>query len=756
MRNFPLWLPIVLVVALDVNAAALPLDHPGADPYDAALTTQIREAWGARDPDYRPRTRHLLEDGGPRYTNRLFLESSPYLLQHAHNPVNWYPWGDEAFETARELNRPVLLSVGYSTCHWCHVMEEESFEDPEIARFLNEHYVVIKVDREERPDIDAIYMQAVQLMTQHGGWPMTVWLTPDREPYYGGTYYPPRDGDRGTQMGFLSLLRALSQAYHEKPDDIAAYAEQITQTIRANLTAGSRERKLPGTQVLVKAGEGYRAGFDPVNGGLQGAPKFPSSLPVRFLLREYRRTGNEEMRRMAELTLERMAGGGIHDQIGGGFHRYSVDEQWLVPHFEKMLYDNALLVMAYLEGWQVTGRDEFAEVARRTLDYALREMRSEEGAFYSATDADSLTPDGHREEGRFFVWTQEEIADVVGKDAASTVNAYYYVTPYGNFEGRTILQTRRDYAAVGEELGVPAKKVQAIIEKAVPLLYDKRSERPAPLRDEKILAAWNGLMISALARAARVLGEQRYADAASETARFLLGTMRDDGYLLRSYRDGRPGPEAFLEDYAFVIAGMLDLFEATGDTQWFEAALELDGILARHYEDESGGYFRTGDRQKALLAREKPAHDGAEPSGNSVQLLNLLRLYEFTTDDNYRERAQRALEAFSYRLELAPHSLSEMLLAVDFHADTAKEIVIVVPGSRDAAQPFLDVLARSFVPNHVLMVAAQDDIEDLGKMLPLLEYKVAKDGEATAYVCRNRICELPTTDPAAFAEQLLH
>ncbi len=729
---------------------------PGASRFDPDLAARLDSKWVARDPSYRPRTRHVRPDGSPKYTNRLFLESSPYLLQHAHNPVNWYAWSDEAFETARRLGRPVVLSVGYSTCHWCHVMEEESFDDEEIARYLNENYVIVKVDREERPDVDAIYMSAVQALTGRGGWPMTVWLTPDRKPFFGGTYFPARDGDRGARVGFLTLLRRLKAAYDGQGEKVADASARLTEAIRESLAPRPGAGNLPTASVLEAAAAFYRSRYDSTNGGLAGSPKFPSGLPVRFLLRYHRRAQDPEALRMATQTLEKMAGGGMYDHAGGGFHRYSTDARWLVPHFEKMLYDNALLVMAYLEGYQATGREAFARVARETLRYVERDMTSPEGAFYSATDADSLTPAGRREEGYFFTWTPDEIRTALGEEQARIVNAYYGVTPGANFEGRNILHVPQPLQEVARGLGLAPDRLLSAIEGSKDRLYAARAKRPSPLRDDKILAAWNGLMIGAHAQAALVLGDARYAERGARAARFVLARMRRDGRLLRSYRDGEARHSAYLDDYAFLIAGLLDLYEATGDPGWLREALSLDTTLEKRYEDkEHGGYFMTSDDHEALLAREKPAYDGAEPSGNSVQALNLLRLHELTTDDRYRLRAERALSAFGGRMAEAPAALSEMLMASDYQLDTPKEIVIVARASRDDAAPLLAKLRSAFVPNRVLIVAAEgEDLKAQSQLVPLLEGKLSRKGPATAYVCERRVCQLPTADPEVFARQI--
>ena len=730
---------------------------PGATAFDAALGSRLARAWADRPAGYEPRTKHFQDDGTPVYINRLFVDSSPYLRQHAHNPVNWFPWGDEAFDLARTLGRPVLLSIGYSTCHWCHVMEDESFDDAEIAAYLNENYIAIKVDREVRPDLDSIYMSAVQLFTNGGGgWPMTLWLTPDRQPYSGGTYFPARDGDRGVSIGFFTLLQRLKAAYDEQPDRVVEVSGKVAEQIRMYLTPAAASGALPDDRPLQTAATFYRQRFDTDHGGLRARQKFPSSLSIRFLLRQHRRTGDEQLLGMVTQTLERMAAGGIHDHVAGGFHRYATDPEWLIPHFEKMLYDNALLVLAYLEAYQVTGREDFADVARSILRYVERDMTSPDGGFYSATDADSLGPDGEREEGWFFSWTPDEIEAALGPDRARAVNAYFGVTPEGNFEGaRTVLHATGPMVEVARALGIPPAELRSAIDESRELLYDTRATRPAPLRDEKVLTSWNGLMISAHAHAALILGDETYATRAARSADFVVRRTSRDGRLVRN-ADGGASQPAYLDDYAFLIGGLLDLYEATGDPRWLREALALDAVLEEHFEDaEGGGFFMTADDHETLLAREKPQYDSAEPSGNAVQLLNLVRLHELTTDDRYRQRAERALGAFAATLTDSPTSVAEMLLAVDFHLDTPKEIIIVTPGARQEAAPFLDRLASTFLPNRILAVAVEgSDLDAQAEIVPLIEGKYAIDGRATAYVCENRVCDLPTTDPEVFAQQI--
>jgi uncharacterized protein YyaL (SSP411 family) len=712
---------------------------PGAAPRAEALARRLADAVGAKGPGYAPRTHHL-RDGRPRFTNRLVLERSPYLIQHAHNPVDWWPWSEEAFAEARRTGRPVFLSVGYATCHWCHVMEAESFEDEEIARVLNERFVAVKVDREERPDVDAIYMTAVQLLTGGGGWPMSVWLTPEQEPFFAGTYFPPRDGARGMQRGFLGILQEIAQVYTTEPERVHGATGSLVEAVRTALgSAGAPASAAPGPRPILDAVETVRRAFDGVHGGLRRAPKFPSNVPVRLLLRAHRRTREAEPLRMAALTLEKMAAGGLHDQLGGGFHRYSTDAQWLVPHFEKMLYDNALLAVAYAEAWQVTGRRDFARVVRQTLDYLLREMVSPEGGLYSATDADS-----EGEEGRFFVWDEREVRAVLGADAERFVR-FHGTTPEGNFEGRNVLWVPRPDEDEWEALA-PARA----------RLYEARERRVRPLRDEKVLAGWNGLAISALAFCGRVLAEPRWVAAAARAAELVLGRMTRGGRLQRRWLGGDAGVPAFLDDHAFLAQGLLDLHEATFEPRWLEEALALSERLEALFGDpQGGGWFNTADDHERLLAREKPTHDGAEPSGASVAVLNALRLSAFTADDRWREIADRALRHYARTLEEQPLALTEMLLALDFATDAAREVVLAWPAGEAAPEPFLSVLRRTFLPNRALTGGPEGDaLARLGKVAPVAEGKLAAGGRTTAYVCEKGLCRLPAIEPEKLAAQV--
>jgi len=737
-------------------------DLPEASPLGQLLAERLGAvlvAKRAAPGGYLPRTHHLDGDA-PKYTNRLILESSPYLLQHAHNPVDWRPWGDEVFDEARRLERPVFLSIGYATCHWCHVMEAESFEDEEIAAFMNGHYLCIKVDREERPDIDAVYMSAVQALTGSGGWPMSVWLTPAREPFFGGTYFPPREGARGARHGFLELLDNIHQTYVGDRGRVGQAADSLVRAVRAQMepaasggpatggggTGDAGASSVGDSAVLAQTVAAFKRIFDDVDGGVRRAPKFPSNLPIRLLLRDHRRTGDAETLRMAALTLEKMAAGGIYDQLGGGFHRYSTDARWLVPHFEKMLYDNALLTVAYAEAYQVTGRADFARVARETLDYLLAEMTAPAGGFYSATDADSLGPGGESKEGEFFVWSKAEIEKILGAGAQTDRFLNHYgVTAAGNFEGANILHVAR-----------PDEETCAALAEARAALYAVRARRAPPLRDEKILAAWNGLAISAFAVAGRILGEPRYINAATRAASFVLGEMRPNGRLCRSWKDGRAGVAGFLDDQAFLTAGLIDLYEASFDRRWLEAALDLAAETDRRFADPAGGWFMTAGDHERLIAREKPIRDGAEPSGISVALLSALRLATFTGDDRWRAIADRAFASLSGALRENPLALTETLLALDYAGDEAREIALVWPaGATPAvAEALLDVLRRTFIPNRAIAAASETDVAELGRLVPFIADRIAIDDRPTAYVCVHGRCDLPVHEPETLAALL--
>ena len=551
------------------------------------------------------------------------------------------------------------------------------------------------------------------------------------------------------RFGFLTILRRLREVYDEQPDEVRSQSQGLAERLRQSMNPP------PGDVVvdersLVEAASQYRDRFDAQHGGVAGAPKFPSSLPIRFLLREALRQEDDSLREMAELTLRKMAGGGMYDHVAGGFHRYSTDQLWLVPHFEKMLYDNALLVVAYLEGYQASGDAHFAEVARDILTYVQREMRAPEGGFYSATDADSIGPDGERDEGYFFTWTPDELTQLLGSERAGLLGAVYDVTEHGNFEGRNILHRPRPLQVVAEQLSTSPEQLSAVLKESRSLLYEARGKRSQPLLDDKVLSSWNGLMISAFAQASLVLGDDGLLEVAGQAADFVLSKMRVEGRLRRSYKDGRASYNAYLDDYAFLIAGLIDLFEASGQRHYLNEAIALDEVLATHYEDgEQGGFFMTSDDHEKLLVREKPSQDGAEPCGNSVQVLNLYRLSKLTGRDEYRQRGDRAIAAFSGILAKWPSALSEMLLAMDFRNGRVQELIIVTPEGAPSttARPFLDQLAKRFVPNRLVITVAEGDEQgSLAKLVPMVTDKIAQGGVVTAYLCEQGVCKQPTTD----------
>jgi uncharacterized protein YyaL (SSP411 family) len=716
------------------------------------LEAQIKEKAKSRGTDYTPRTRHLNPDGTAKFTNRLFLEESPYLLQHAHNPVNWHPWGDEAFALAKATNRPLFVSIGYATCHWCHVMEEESFEDEEIAGVLNAHFVPVKVDREERPDIDAIYMSAVQMLTGRGGWPLNVFLTPEGKPFYGGTYFPARDGDRPPHTGFLTLLSRITEVYTTDTDKIAESANTLTQALH-RMGEGGGGGTVPGSPWVDTAISRFADSYDPSFGGSQGAPKFPSTLPVALLLQAHQRTGKEAYLSMAEHTLTAMADGGIHDQAGGGFHRYSTDAKWLVPHFEKMLYDNALLAAAYVEGFLATGNPRFKKVAETTLDYLLREMESPKGGFYSATDADSLTPEGEKEEGYFFTWSKIEIDAALPEKKWAPVLDHFRLTGPPHFEGRYIPHIQQPPSATAKKHGLTEHELEALVDEARRIMRTARTARKAPLSDAKIIAAWNGLTLSAFARAGRAFDNAAYIGAAERTAQFILDELTSEGRLHRSRLEGL-GPIGFLDDYTFVTAGLLDLFEATGKEPWLKAALTLQNETDRLFTAPGGGYFMTGTDGETLITREKPGHDGAIPSGNSVAAMNLFRLYTLTTDPDLLKKGIATITAF-IDPQQNPAPFSGMVAALDFHLANPLALVLLLPEAQTAKEKeALKALAALYTPYAVTAPVRQGSFKDMETLLPIATGKTAHDGAPTLYPCQNGTCQLPASNPAEFRQAI--
>jgi uncharacterized protein YyaL (SSP411 family) len=653
--------------------------------------------------------------------NRLAQETSPYLLQHRDNPVDWYPWGAEALALAREQDRPILLSVGYSACHWCHVMERESFEDPETAAYMNEHFVSVKVDREERPDVDAIYMEAVQAMSGQGGWPMTVFLDPDGVPFYGGTYFPP-DESRG-MPSFRMVMEAVVDAFERKREEIRERAAGTRERLGA-IGVVEPNSEPPEAAQLEGAIERLRAGADPQRGGFGGAPKFPPASALELLLAR----GEREI---VERTLDAMLAGGIYDQIAGGFARYSVDADWLVPHFEKMLYDNALLARAYLHGWQALGHERYRRACEETLDWMLREMRGPEGGFYSALDADS-----EGEEGRFYVWTPAQIREVLGADAEPVIE-YYGVSERGNFEGASILHLAGGIAAA-EPAGLAAARRA---------LYEARAKRVWPGLDDKRLASWNALAIAALAEAGAALGRADYLAAAAACGEFVLGEMRDpDGRLLRTYKDGDARLNAYLEDHAYLLEAFLALYEATFERGWFGEAEQIaKAMLTRFHDAERGGFFSTSDDHEELIARRKEIGDHPIPSGNSAAAFGLLRLAALTGNRGYRHHAEEVFALFAKPATQHPQSFAHLLGALDFHLSPVREVALVGDDVSELAAP-----VRSAFRPHLVLAAGPEGSEEP----PLLRRRPLLDGAPTAYVCENFACQAPVTVPEELAALL--
>jgi hypothetical protein len=678
-------------------------------------------------------------------SNRLATQTSPYLLQHAHNPVHWYPWGPEALERARLEDKPIFLSIGYAACHWCHVMERESFEDPGIAEFLNRYFVAIKVDREERPDIDDIYMAATVAISGSGGWPMSVFLTADQRPFFAGTYFPPTD--RYGRPGFLNLLTKIAELWNNERESLFGQAEQLTAHVQ-QLQAHSVAPGALHDSSIAAAVAHLAESFDTRWGGFGSAPKFPPHQALGLLLRHHRRTGDAQALSMLTKTLDGMKNGGMYDHLAGGFARYSTDQRWLAPHFEKMLYDNAQLVPAYLEGYQVTGDEEYRRVAAETLDYVLREMQGAEGGYFSATDADS-----EGEEGKFFVFLPEEIDDILGRDDAEAFCLHYDITVGGNWEGKNILNTPRPLARTAEDLGMAEADLAQLLERCKAKVYDARQQRVPPLLDDKVLTAWNGLMIGAMAEGHRVLRDSRYLESARRAARFVLGTLRrPDGALLRTARAGKAHIDGFLEDYAYLADGLLSLYETSGDQLLLDAALQLMERVLADFDGEGGAFFHTARGDEALITRVREGQDGALPNPNAIAARALARLSYHLGRDDLRRRAVLAISAYADRIKRAPRAFCSTLSVLDFLLETPTELVLVGTPSAADTEAFSVALGRQYLPNRVQALVDPQS----GAATPLAQGKTAVNGQATLYVCRNFACQAPivSTDQvtAALAE----
>jgi uncharacterized protein len=664
-------------------------------------------------------------------SNRLAKETSPYLLQHAHNPVDWYAWGAEAFERARRENKPILLSVGYSACHWCHVMERESFESEETARVMNESFVNVKVDREERPDVDSIYMQAVQTMTGHGGWPMTVFLTPNLEPFWGGTYFPP--DDRHGMPSFTRVLHAVADAYHNRPEDVRRVAATMREMYEASKDR-ARSTGVLSAELLERAVRALLASYDQQNGGFADAPKFPQAMAMEFLLQQWARMGNDSALRAVRHTFQQMSRGGIYDHIGGGFARYSVDAHWLVPHFEKMLYDNALLTRAGVHLWQATHDADVRRVVEETLDWLAREMTSPTGGFYSTFDADS---EGH--EGKFYVWSEAELRDILGDDADALM-AYWGVTATGNFEGENILHVVAGGPEAPLALGAARKS-----------LYDVRAKRVWPSRDEKILASWNGLMLRAVSEAARAFDERRFRELAERNGEFLFREMVRAGRVFRSHKDGVSRIAGFLEDYAALALGFASLYELTFERAWLDRAKELAVSMVRWFwDDEAAAFFDTPSDHEEMLTRPRDVTDNATPSGSSLAAELLLRLGDLLGDAEMQRRGTFVLEAIAEPMGRYPLAFGHALTASDLAVHGAVELAIAGDPSRDDFARMVAVVSGSYVPSLILAGGPSEHADGID----LLADREMREGKATAYLCRGHVCEAPVAEPRALQEQL--
>lgn len=679
--------------------------------------------------------------------NRLIKEKSPYLLQHAYNPVDWYPWGEEAFEKARKENKPVFLSIGYSTCHWCHMMAHESFEDEEVAGLMNEAFVSIKVDREERPDIDNIYMTVCQIILGRGGWPLNIIMTPGKKPFFAGTYIP--KNTRFNQIGMLELVPRIKEIWEQQHEEVLDSAEKITSTIQEMIKESSGEGL--GEEVIEEVYEELLSSFDTEYGGFSGAPKFPTPHKISFLLRYWRRSRNPEALHMAEYTLDKMRRGGIYDHLGSGFHRYSTDSMWLLPHFEKMLYDQALTAIAYTEAYQVTGKDLYKETAEGIFDYVLRDLTSPEGGFYCGEDADV-----EGEEGKYYLWTLEEIRSILGPEDSELIIKMFNLREEGNFEeeirgretGTNLFYMARSPGSLAAKMKIPVEEVEKKVKAAREKLLKARYERKRPSLDDKILTDWNGLMIAAFAKGYQVFGEQRYLKAAEKAADFILMALYSPGDgLLHRYRDGVAGISGTSDDYAFLIHGLLELYEAGFKMRYLKAAVSLNSELLECFWDPvNGGLYFTANDSEALIFRKKEFMDSAIPTGNSFEMLNLLRLSRIIADPGLEETADKLERAFSKQIMKAPSGYTQFLSAFDFRLGPSYEVIISGKAEASDTEQMLKELWSYFVPNKVLIFRPEREKPEITELAKYTEEQVPIEGKATAYVCQNYECQLPTTE----------
>jgi uncharacterized protein YyaL (SSP411 family) len=674
-----------------------------------------------------------------QFTNNLIHETSPYLLQHAHNPVEWYPWGDEAFAKAKSEDKPVLVSIGYSACHWCHVMEHESFEDEATAKIQNENFVSIKVDMEERPDVDKIYMNFVQLTTGRGGWPMNVFLTPEKLPFFGGTYFPPTQ--RYGMPAWQQILTSIAEAWRERRDELLHSANEILGELRRISISGDASAGID-TTICDLAFQSLERTFDAKNGGWGGAPKFPQAMSMEFLLRYWKRTGNEKALEMVKFTADKMADGGMYDQLGGGFHRYATDAIWLVPHFEKMLYDNAQLIRVYVHLFQITREEFHKRIAVETLEYVKREMHDESGGFYSAQDADS-----EGEEGKFFVWTPEEVEAIVGENDARLCDFFFDITKEGNFEGKSILQRRYSIESAAKALKIGPSELERVIESGKKKLFDEREKRIRPFRDEKVLTAWNGLMLAGFAEAAAVFDNEEYLQVAKNNADFLLHRLQENGSLLRTWKEGRAKLNGYIEDYANVADGLIALYQVSGEETYInEAKRFADSMITEFWDEEAGGFFFTSNDHEELIVRTKDLYDNATPSGNSAAADVLLRLAKFYGEEKYERFASIALRVAAPQVKRYPQGFGRALSAIEFRLSPVKEVALIGERGSDLERAVFD----AYLPNTVVAIRGLEETSTV----PLLEEKTSVEGSPTAYVCENFTCTRPTTDPSELLEQL--
>ena len=688
--------------------------------------------------------------------NRLIREKSPYLLQHAYNPVDWYPWGSEAFEKAKTEDKPIFLSIGYSTCHWCHVMEKESFEDPEVADLMNQAFVSIKVDREERPDLDHVYMTVCQMMTGSGGWPLNIVTTPDKKPFFAATYIP--KGNRFGQTGMMELVPRIRDIWKTRQKDVFESADSVTNALRSvEKEPSGKELGLP---VLEAAYADLANRFDQTYGGFSGAPKFPTPHNFLFLLRYWKRSGDPAALKMVEKTLQEIRQGGIYDQIGFGFHRYSTDREWLVPHFEKMLYDQAMLALAYIEAYQATGKRIYADTAKEIFTYVLRDMKSPEGAFYSAEDADS-----EGVEGKFYVWTEAEFRELFDQKEADLLARVFHVEKKGNFReetgaksaGNNIPYLGKSLTEISSDLGIPFSELKQRIDVARRKAFEVRQKRIHPHKDDKILTDWNGLMIAALAKGGQVFGEKSFEGEARHAADFIMSRMRDtNGRLLHRYREGEAAIVANLNDYAFMMWGLLELYEAGFEVKYLKWALELHESLLEHFWDSSGGgFFFTPDDGEDLLVRKKEVYDGAIPSGNAVAMHNLLRLARLTGRAEFDEQASRISKAFSGQVDQFPSGYTQFLSSLDFGIGPSYELILADPSQNDGAKEMIEAFRTRYLPNLVVIYRPSGErLNEIVGIAPFVADNPPLNGNPTAYVCRDKTCYKPTTDPGEMLKRL--